>query len=62
MTLKLLKKLSHKHRILAAGNADSDLVPLFNQVVIADGFHKHAVNVSFKLLSERFLDIFPSLV
>ena len=50
VTLQFLQELGHKHRILAAGDADGDLVPGLDQLVPLDGHDEGRP----KLLAEFF--------
>ena len=52
MALQLLQELGHKHRILAAGDADGDLVPGLYQLIPLDGHDEGRP----KLLAEFFFD------
>lgn len=62
MALQLLKELRHEHRVLAAGDADRDAVARLDELIIADGLHEHAEEVSLELLAERLLDVVAALL
>ena len=60
MPLQLLKELGHNHRVLSAGNTDTEIVPFLNQLKIVDGFSKRSENRFFKFFSQAFFNLFPS--
>ena len=56
--LDLLKEFGHQHGVLAAGDADSDVVALLDQLILDDRFFKAALQVVFELLPYTLFYIF----
>ena len=62
VALQLLEELRHEHRILTAGDADRNAVTRLDELIIADGLHEHAEEVTLELLAEGLLDVVAALL
>ncbi len=58
VALELLEKLGHQHGILAAGNADSDVVTLLEQIVGVDRLRKGSEQRFVEFFADAELDVF----
>ena len=55
--LQALHAHCHEHRILAAGDADSDFVALLNQLVFLDAFQEFRPDLPAEFIDNRKLDV-----
>ena len=62
VALQLLKELRHEHRVLTTGDADRDAVTRLDELIIADGLHEHAEEVTLELLAKGLLDVVAALL
>ena len=60
--LDLLKEFGHQHGVLAAGDADSDVVALLDQLILDDRFFKAADQVMFVFLAQFFFYLISALL
>ena len=60
MALQFLKELCHNHRILSAGYADADFIPLRNELEIIDSLGKRGKDGFFEFFSETAFDFFSA--
>ena len=60
VAMKLLHELCHQHRVLAAGDADGDLVPCLDQLVPFDGHDKWRPQLFTELFDNAALDFLIS--
>ena len=56
--LDLLEELGHEHGVLAAGNADRNVVAFFDQLILDDCFFKAAFQVVLEFFPYAFFYIF----
>ncbi len=61
VALELLEELRHEHRVLAARDADGDLVAGAHEVEFADGFDELRGNLMLELLAQRALNALEAL-
>ena len=56
VALQLLDQFCHQHRVLAAGNTDSDFIPFLNQLILIQRFGKLAPDGFPKFLNDAPLN------
>jgi len=64
MALQFLEELCHNHRILSAGYADADFIPLRNELEIIDSLGKRGKDRFFEFFSSNHLQlmVFPCII